>query len=204
MNLSYASFFLIPSGRLQEAVTLMEKTVALDPLNVPLRSSFAICLMSAEMYDRAIEEARKGLEIDDRLWLPYVSLVWAYVMKGMIPEALVAAEKAYQMAAWHPRIIGTLAGLLVRAGERSRAENLIAQLRDNPDRLMGPGGMVLYHLICSEVDAAADWFEKAVEQRDPLLLSWLHHPFTKPLRESPRWPKIARMMNLPDTMSQVS
>jgi len=55
----------MPSGRLQEAVPLMEKTVALDPLHVPLRSVFAMCLLSAEMYDRAMEEARKALEIDE-------------------------------------------------------------------------------------------------------------------------------------------
>ena len=204
LNLMYATLLLIPSGRVREAVTVMEKTVASDPLNVPLRSNFGLALVSAEMYDSAIEELRKGLEIDDKLWTPYVGLAFAYFMKGMISEALAAAEKAHKIAAWNTRVIGLLAGLLVRAGERSRAEPLIAQLRDEPDLLGGAGGMVLYHLICAEVDAAADWFEKAVEQRDPLVIPWLRLPLAKPLRESPRWPKIARMMNLPETMSQQS
>ena len=30
-------------------------------------------------------------------------------------------------------------------------------------------GMVFYHVICEETDAAAGWFEKAIEQRDPRL-----------------------------------
>ena len=64
--------------------------------------------------------------------------------------------------------------------------------------------MVLYHLICSEIDSAADWFEKAIEQRDLILLPWLRLPLAEPLRTSGRWPKIAGMMNLPDTMSQLS
>jgi hypothetical protein len=64
--------------------------------------------------------------------------------------------------------------------------------------------MVLFHLVCSEIDAAADWFEKAIETRDPALATWLRLPLTKPLRASPRWAKIAAMMNLPDTMSQLS
>lgn len=199
----YATFFLAPSGRVKEAVTLMEKTVASDPLNGPLRSNFALALISAEMYDRAIEEVRKGLETEDKLWTSYVALSFAYVMKGMIPESLAAAEKANQIAPWSTRVIGLLAGLLVRAGERTRADDLIAQLRDKPDRLGRAGGMFLYHAICAEVDAAADWFEKAVEQRDPLLIPWLRLPLVKPMRESLRWPKIARMMNLPETMSQL-
>src|SRR5205085_1926947 len=112
LNMTYGSFFLIPAGRLQEAVTLMEKTVATDPLNIPLRAGLASSLMTAEMYDRAVEEARKGLEIDDRLYVSYFPLVLAYVMKGMLTEALAAAEQSYQRAPWHPRVIGILAGVL--------------------------------------------------------------------------------------------
>jgi hypothetical protein len=95
-----------------------------------------------------------------------------------------------------------LAGVLARTGDRDRAEALIGQMTNAQGGLVAPSGMALYHLICSEVDAAADWFEKAIDQRDPILVPWLRLPLAKPLRASPRWPKIAKMMNLPDTMSQ--
>jgi serine/threonine-protein kinase len=201
-GLTYASFFLLPSGRIREAIATLEKAVESDPLNAPVRSSFAACLMSAELYDRAIEEARKGLELDDNLWIPYQALVVSYLMKNMVAEALAAAERAYERAPWNPRIIGLLAGSLARADERGRAEALVGQLSKAKGGLVAPSGMVLYHLICGEVDAAADWFEKAIDQRDPMMVPWLRLPLAKPLRESPRWPKIAAMMNLPDTMSQ--
>ena len=202
LNLTYAAHFLLPAGRLQEAVTLLEKTVVLDPLHVPVRAVFAMCLLSAEMRDRAVEEARRALEIDEHIWVPYFTLVLGYLEMGLMAEALAAAEKAYQMAAWQPRVIGLLAGVLVRTGERSRAEALIAQMSQAQGGLVASSGMSLYHLICSEVNAAADWFEKAVEQRDPIIIPWLRLPLFKPLRMSPRWPRIAAMMNLPDTMSQ--
>ena len=70
--------------------------------------------------------------------------------------------------------------------------------------LAAPASRVLYHLICGEIDVAADWYEKAIEQRDPLLVPWIRLPLAKPLRASPRWTKIATMMNLPETMSQLS
>jgi tetratricopeptide (TPR) repeat protein len=204
MKMAYAIFTLIPSGRLQEAMNLMEQVVATDPLHVPLRSSLAACLLSAEMYDRAIEEARKALEIDERLWIPCSSLVLGYVAKGMTAEALAAAEKAYQIAPWHPRVIGSLAGVLARTGERGRAEFLLGQLSNAQGGLVTAEGMVLYHLLRSEVDAAADWYEKGIEQRIPILVPWIRLPLTRPLRESPRWPKIAKMMKLPETISQLS
>ena len=93
---------------------------------------------------------------------------------------------------------------MARTGQRGRAEALIGQLSKAQGGFVAPSGMVLYHLICSEIDAAADWFEKAIESRDPLLVPWIRLPLAKPLRASPRWPKIARMMNLPETMSQLN
>jgi len=204
LNLTYATHFLLPAGRLQEAVTLLEKTVALDPLHVPVRAVFAMCLLSAEMRDRAVEEARKALEIDENSWVPYFTLVLGYLETGLIAEALASAEKAYQIAGWHPRVIGLLAGVLARTGEHVRAEALIGQMSQARGGLVASSGMILYYLICSEVNAAADWFEKAVEQRDPIMIPWLRLPLFKPLRMSPRWPKIAAMMNLPETMSQPS
>jgi serine/threonine-protein kinase len=203
-GLTYASFFLTPMGRIYEALTVLEKAVESDPLNAPVRSSFAASLMSAELYDRAIEEARKGLEINEILWLPYQALIVSYLMKNMIAEALTEAEKAYQLAPWHPRVIGLLAGVLARTGEQGRADALLGQVNEAQGGFVAPSGRVFYHLICGEIDAAADWFEKAIEHRDPYLVPWIRLPLAKPLRVSPRWPKIAAMMNLPDTMSQLS
>ena len=60
-------------------------------------------------------------------------------------------------------------------------------------------GMVFYHLVCSEIDAAIDWYERAIEQRQPMAAMFASAGFFKPLRASPRWAKLARMMNLPET-----
>jgi len=136
------------------------------------------------------------LEIDERAWLPYVPLVFGYYMQGRIPEALAAAEKGYQCAPWHPRMTGQLAGLLSRTGNTDRAEALIRPMQADPNRSCAPTGMILYHLIRSEIDAAADWYEKAIEQRDPIAIPWITNPLCAPLRASPRWAKIAKMMNL--------
>jgi len=61
MSINYAMFILVPSGRLQEAVSLLEKAVALDPLHIPLRYCLAVCLTSAEMYDGALESSCQAL-----------------------------------------------------------------------------------------------------------------------------------------------
>jgi len=201
-GLIYALCFLMPSGRIQEAIATLERTVTDDPLHVPTRACLGGALMFAGLYDRAIEEANKGLEIDEKNWIPHQFLALTYLMKNMVPEALAAADKAYDLAPWNPRVVGLLAGTLSRAGEHSKAQAVIGRIDSVQGRHVVPSGMVLYHLIRGDVDAAADWFEKAIEAREPTMVFWIRLPLLKPLRESARWGKIARMMNLPDSMSQ--
>jgi hypothetical protein len=45
----------------------------------------------------------------------------------------------------------------------------------------------------------ADWAEKAIEQRDPLMIFILRLPLAKALRSSSRWRGLAKMMNVPET-----
>ena len=56
-------------------------------------------------------------------------------------------------------------------------------------------GRVLYYLLCSEIDGAADWYEKAVEQRELFATIFAQAPISRELRESPRWPRLAKLMN---------
>ena len=67
------------------------------------------------------------------------------------------------------------------------------------DRSQPLWGRVEYHLMCSEIDAAADWYENVIEERNPFAVVFAKNPLGKALRASPRWPKLARMMNLPET-----
>jgi hypothetical protein len=50
-----------------------------------------------------------------------------------------------------------------------------------------------------QTEEAAEWFEKAIEEREPAVVSYLRHPLMKPLQAGPRWPALARMMKLPVT-----
>jgi hypothetical protein len=75
---------------------------------------------------------------------------------------------------------------------------LIEQMGDRPIPLWGRVG---YHLLCSEIDAAADWYERAIEERDPFAVVFACIPYGNSLRESSRWPKLARMMNLPERIA---
>jgi TolB-like protein/tRNA A-37 threonylcarbamoyl transferase component Bud32 len=188
-----ATFYLLPLGRFEEALQERAKAIAQDPLNPGWYGLQALTLLYSEMYELAIAEARKALELDAPTWVPHYVIALSCFFQGKLPEARESAEEAFRQAPWHSGSVGFLAGLLVRAGEKERAEKLLATLHRTST------GSIMYHLICSEIDAAIDCYERDIELRNlraPLSAS---AGFFKPLRASPRWHKLAKMMNLPGT-----
>jgi hypothetical protein len=107
------------------------------------------------------------------------------------------AEKAHSVWPLATHVIGLLAGLLVRTGNASRAETLLEQLGPG-EKYGAPFGLMVFHLICSEIDKAAEWAEKAIEQGDFRLIITMSQPILKDLRLSSRWPRLSRRMDLPE------
>jgi tetratricopeptide (TPR) repeat protein len=196
---SYALNYLVPLGRFEEAIREQAKAIAHDPLNSNGPEAQAFVLVCAEMYEPAIVEARKSLEFDDRNErlrnrTAHLVIAMSYFFQGKLGNARESAEEAMRTAPWNPLAVGLLAGLLTQAGEKERAQKLIATVHETM-----PTGMVMYHLVCFEIDAAIDRYERDIELH--LLGSTMlaSAGFFKPLRVSPRWPKLAKMMNLPET-----
>jgi hypothetical protein len=52
------------------------------------------------------------------------------------------------------------------------------------------------HQGLGEMDKALDWYEKAVDEREPLMLQFNVHPNYDPVRAHPRYPALLRRMNL--------
>jgi serine/threonine-protein kinase len=193
---AYASFYLLPLGRLQESVAEMQREVDLDPLNISWRAVLSSHLNHAERYEEAIENAQKALAIDEAHWVPMTILSQSYAYQQRWDEAIAVAEKAHRAAPWNANVAGILAGSLACAGEKARAEEIMRQLGDRPLPLWG---RVEYHLLRSELDAAADWYEKAIAERDPFAVVFVNSPLVRRrLSASTRWPRLAALMNLPN------
>lgn len=78
---------------------------------------------------------------------------------------------------------------------------VLRTLRDSQDYGV-PCALALFHLLCSENEQAAEWTERALEQRDQLVpMILLTPPWSPMLRASSRWPALAKRMNLPDAVA---
>jgi len=200
IRMAYGGVCLLASGRKKEAVEQLALAIQGDPLHLTYRTVMSICLGAVGRYAEAEAHLRQALDLDPDFAPAYSSLATLYAARRMFAEALPFAEKAYSLAPWFPLATGAYAGLSVRTGEHDRGKELIQRLGSG-EAYGAPLGMAVFHTYTGELDPAADWFEKAIEQQHPAVASWLQGPTGEALRASPRWPKLAALMNLPPDAS---
>jgi tetratricopeptide (TPR) repeat protein len=188
----YGNHYLLPIGRLTEAIEEMARGLEEDPLNLLYRHHYAAGLRHAGRLDDAHAELRKVLEIDENFPLALGTLGAVCSQQGRLEEALALTERAYALTPWAHPIIGQLAALLVRTGATRPPDALLEKLGSGRE-YGAPTGLAVFYAMCGELDRAADWAEQAIEERYPPLLR-----IVRPLLQaSPRWSGLAKLMNLP-------
>ncbi len=193
---AHASFLMQPFGRFEESTAEMRRAVEKDPLSVIWRGVLVANLVLAGKYEHALQEGFKALDISESEIHPHLAISEAYLALGRVDEAVASAERAHRNLPRQSMGAGLLAACLVRQGDKDRAAMLIHEMGDSPTPIWG---RAWYHLLCSEIDAAAYWYEKMIDARDMFAVVYARSPYTAALRSSPHWARLARMMNLPDS-----
>jgi tetratricopeptide (TPR) repeat protein len=191
----YALYYLLPVGRSGEAADECARALEDDPLNLLGRLRLAQCLRAAGRDAEATKELRRVLALDQDLWFTHFILGLETVLQGDVPRALPHAEKAYELAPWSPVARALLAAALTLEGTTARAQSLLDTLKAG-EVYGAPLALATYHLVCSDLEATADWTERAIEERHPAIFFFLH-AHARTLQCSTRWPALAGALNLP-------
>jgi serine/threonine-protein kinase len=184
-------------GNVEGAVELARRAIDKDPLDVWPRMNLQAYSQAAGRDADALEQLQKVLELDEHQVVALVAMALIYADRGDLAQALTIARRAHSIAPWYSDATAVLAALLRRQGKGVESESLVLSLGSG----VAPGDahvQALYHLLCGDLDLGADWAEKAIDQRDLAMMVYLRFVVCKDLRASHRWPKIARMLNLPD------
>ena len=195
----YAMFFLASGGRAKEALEQVEHAIREDPLNPMFHCTRSVHLNATGRYIEAEAEFRRALELNPNLTPAYWLTLGHYLSRGMEEQELACAEKFHSVAPWNPIAIGYLAGMLARAGDTAGSRQLLSQIESGREYVQ-PLGLAIYYILISDIEKAADWMERAIEQRVPGAVLHRLVPIYAALHASPRWPALAKMMNLPEAV----
>jgi TolB-like protein/Tfp pilus assembly protein PilF len=197
VHIAYGALYLRPLGRLQEALAEIDRALEHDPLSPLFRTEQATTLLYGKRYDEAAESCRRALDIDPSFFMALEGMALVRAYQQRFEEALALASQAVQIHGRRSRPLTLLGIAHALAGYTGEARRVLDELLELGSRGYVPAGRVAgIYAALGEKDAAFDWAEKAVEQRDPTILAVQASPVFEPLRSGPRYTALLRQINL--------
>jgi len=199
----YSFSYLLPMGRASESVQECLRGIEDDPLNFMGGFHYAGALLSSGEVEAGEAYLRQLTELYPSLYQPWYLLALSQAVRGSHKEAFAASERAYSLALWSTTTRGLFAGLLGWAGEEDSANQLSHELL-SLDQYGAAMGITLFHVGRSKMEQAAEWAEKAVEQRDTrmiLLMGLLRASRPDLLLPDNRWSAVARRLGIPHILN---
>ncbi len=164
-----STWFLAPTGRLDEALAEVTRAVALDPLSPAVRGA-ELWILYAMRRTEAVERARAALQLFPAHWTMCFTSCYVFMQHGLNDEAATALEDGLKMVPGNVHMLAVLAQVRGRQG-RVEAENIRAELEVLALRQYVPFcPRALASEACGDMDRAYDLLEQALEEREPLAL----------------------------------
>jgi TolB-like protein/DNA-binding winged helix-turn-helix (wHTH) protein/Flp pilus assembly protein TadD len=179
-------------GNLNEAVTLGEQAVALDPLDTISRLQLGYVLYVASRYDEAQAELQKALDLNPQAGFVHVTLGKLLIAGAKPQQALAESEK--EPNDWER--LTALALVYHTLGREQDSNAALASLIAKHDTDSAYQIAEVY-AFCGEPDKSFAWLERAYEQRDAGLPEVKTDPLFKSLRHDHRYTELLKRMRLP-------
>jgi serine/threonine-protein kinase len=190
---SYAVHYLLPQGRVPEALKQCRLALETDPLSMIVHFGMIQSMCAAKQYREAIECARKALEIDANYHQVWIAKALAQLHADLAQEAITSAKRVVELTPWYYMGAGLLAAAYHQAGDRQRSQEWARKLAESH---RGTLGAALYYAAAGEVDAMFEALDGAYQQRDYFLIHIQGLPFFHRYRAEPRFQALLQKMNL--------
>ena len=203
LNPKYAStynFYSIALAileRYEEAITLIQKALELDPLSPGINSIAGWVFYFARQYDRAIEQGRRTVSLDPSFAGGHHRLGMAFLQQGMHEEAVASFEEAINLSDGSPMMKAVLGVAYALSNNRDAANNVLAELEQlSRKRYVSPYDKALVCAGLDEKEKALEYLQKSYEEHSQKLVMLQVEPILDPLRDDSRFQDLLLRMNL--------
>ncbi len=190
---SYAVHYLLPVGRVPDAIKQCRLALETDPLSMLLHWGMVHSLYAAKQYREAIECARKALEIDANFFQVWMLMGLAQLQAGLPQEAITSFKRTVELAPWSLMSSWLLAAAYYQAGDRERSQEWVLKLAGSHGDNVGAA---LYYAIAGEVDTMFESLDGSLRQRDYYIFRIQYMPFFDPYHADSRYQALLQKMNL--------
>jgi TolB-like protein/DNA-binding winged helix-turn-helix (wHTH) protein len=208
----YSNSYLLPMGRIPEAIAENNKALELDPLSVPMNNFLAHTYAWAGDYEKSYEQFHRTIEMDPTFPLAHNFLAGTLESQGRYREAIQEFQKSQLLFGIDPNLAAKEADARLAAFEKGgekgywqhllqemlQAEKLGQPMLHHPGD-PGPTGIAGLYARLGDPDNAFHWLDRAYEEREGQILTLLKVlPDFDTLRGDPRYSALLRKLGLPE------
>jgi tetratricopeptide (TPR) repeat protein len=185
-----------------QAVAAARRAVELDPLSSHALHILAIMLAGIGEHAEAIAHRRRVIDLAPTYFLNYQELARIYAAQARYPEAFAVLDTALALGRRHPMIVASYGQLLIDSGDSTGAAALYDELvTRRREEYVPPSYLGALCFLLGRANEAWEWFERAIEERDQMLIV-LHRLAAdlglSELTDDSRWDAFRRQVGLPE------
>jgi serine/threonine protein kinase/Flp pilus assembly protein TadD len=191
------SVFLVIVGRYEEGLRESKQAQELDPLSPIITMSVGDAFYATHQYERAHEQYRRALAINDNFAWSHLSLGAVYEVQGKFDDAIREYQQARALAGTGSFGLLNLGHVYARTGRTSEAQDVLNRLMQfaREGYSVSYDIAFVYHGLGDRENAFA-WLERAYQERGSGLTNLGHEPLWDGLRPDPRFDALLKKMGL--------
>lgn len=187
---------LLLMERFDEAIAEGKRAQELDPLSLIINADLGYDYIYARQYDKAIEQLRKTIDMDQTFYYAHWQLGIAYELKGSFPQAIAAYQKANQLSD-NPALLALLGHAYAASGQRDEALKKLNQLKEiGKQRYVSAYSWAIIYSGLGDKDQAFNSLEKGYQDRIPKMAFLKIEPFFDDLRSDARFAALVRRVGV--------
>jgi TolB-like protein/DNA-binding winged helix-turn-helix (wHTH) protein/Tfp pilus assembly protein PilF len=205
-HLFYSNCFLLPMGRMAQAIAENKRAVEIDPLSLPINNFMGMTYMMAGDQGNAYRVFQHTIAMDPSFPLAHEYFSWLLLTMGRYEDAIKEHEKSEVLSGSTLEEAAAEATVMERAfksgGEKGfwqKHLELVLEARKQPGAEASPSVLAGAYAMAGQTDKAFEWLEKGYEAREGQDLTLLRFfPAYENLRGDPRFSAMLRKIGLPE------
>lgn len=192
----YATYLTV-SARFDEAFVEAKTARELSPLSPVMHLSLGLLLYASGQNEEAIEQLRGTTALDAKFPLSHIVLGLTFGRKGRFDEAITEFKQALAIAGKNPLWSGFLGHMYASLGRTEDALEILHFLQEaSRNRYVPPTAFAVVYASLGKIDDAFHWLDRAVNERDGLLIYLKVGSVFDNLRSDQRFPEILKRVGL--------
>jgi tetratricopeptide (TPR) repeat protein len=191
--------YLMALGRVEEALAEIQKAQELDPLSLVVGVEGAWNLYMARQYDKAVQQARRVIEMEPEFPATHHVLGLALEAQGRYEDAIACFQRASEQTEAQQSTTASLAHACATCGRTKEVQAALKQLIvESRERYVAPYLFAVVYAGLGAVDETLTWVERAFEEHDVWVIWVKQDPRFDQVRGTPRFRRLLQRLNFPE------